>query len=92
MPIFKRESKRRPEAMPEIERATILAGLRGEPCPAGGNPFLHLGAEFPSRRGVAWRRIVAVFRSLSAWERGRLIRQRRERDHELEEWEGGDAA
>jgi hypothetical protein len=38
---------RRPdETMSDVDYRTILAGLRGEDCPSGGNPFLHLHARF----------------------------------------------
>jgi hypothetical protein len=68
-------------ALLDPEYHAIEAGLRGEPCPAGGNQFAHLDGEFPSRRIRAWHRIRAVFESLPADVRRAVVqRRRRERD------------
>jgi hypothetical protein len=66
--------KRRFPVVSDLERATILAALRDEECPAGGNPFLHLDP-FAGVDGRA--RTLSVFRSLPPAERRALILRRR---------------
>jgi hypothetical protein len=51
MPVRLRASKRRAENVSDIEYATILAGFRGDTCPDGGNPFVHLDSQIDLSRG-----------------------------------------
>jgi hypothetical protein len=46
--------------MSDVDRRTILAGLRDEPCPEGGNPFLHLHARFRDTQGPRGDAIATV--------------------------------
>ena len=75
MPIKLRTSKRRADAMSELDFATIRAALMEEECPKGGNPFLHLSIVPLDSRHPPDPLLLQVFEALSAKERA-AVRKR----------------
>lgn len=74
----KRRVTRRVPAIPEVERANILAGLYGKPRPAQGDLFAYWAGMHPRRQSPRWDHVEAVFRELPHPERRKIIAIRRD--------------